>query len=124
MAPKATLENVEGYLLARAKGYWHPDGASRELQMVARAARERGYTRVLIDARGLTDPKSSAYRFMAGEDIAKFFGPAIKVAAIYPAELIDRLAEITAINRGARFIVVPEIDKALCWLLGDPTEKE
>jgi hypothetical protein len=79
-------------------------------------AASSGDTRVLIDAYGVSAPKSNMDRFDVGTTIAELFRGRIKVAILYPPAIINKLAENTAVNRGADLLVVGDEKVALEWL--------
>ena len=116
MALALTFNDADGYLLARLEGEWTPSALSERIRCIASTAQERGYERVLVDIREMSAPARGFYRYSAGEDVAKYFGTSVSVAAVYRAELIDKFVENVAVNRGARFIVVPSFEEALDWL--------
>lgn len=79
-------------------------------------------TLILIDAFGLSAPKREFDRFLVGEAIAELLPQPMKVAALSRAELINKFAENTAVNRGARFLVCSNEDEALQWLLEESAQ--
>jgi hypothetical protein len=83
---------------------------------ILREAVKSGDTRVLIDAYGVSAPKSDIDRFDAGATIAELFRGRIKLAILYPPAIINKLAEDTAVNRGADVLVVADERVALEWL--------
>lgn len=122
MTLKLSLKDANGYLLVDVEGDWEPVDISNKLELVATAAQERGYTRVLIDARKLSAPKGEFCRFLVGEDTAKLFRGKAKITVVYHQELINKFAENVAVNRGAQILVTPTIDDALNWLGIEPNK--
>jgi hypothetical protein len=81
-------------------------------------ATKAGLTRILVDARAIEPPAHEFDRFWFGSAVAEFFpGREFKVALLFPAELINKLGEDTAVNRGARYLVIDAEGPALEWLM-------
>ncbi len=64
-----------------------------------------GRDRALIDSRKIEGIMSEADRFLAGQRIAEVLGPRLKAVVIMPAQQITKLGELTAVNRGANFLL-------------------
>jgi len=116
-----SFEESDGHLIVRVSGEWIPDSVKLGIKDVAHAAQQRGFTRVLVDAQNLSAPQTGFYRFLAGEEAARRWR-GLKVAILYPEELINKFAEDTAVNRGAVVMVLSDLDDALRWLMGSPTK--
>jgi hypothetical protein len=117
-----SFDDAEDYLLVRVKGDWTREGVMAGIRDAAQRAQEVGQTRILLDIRELSAPKADMDRFMAGESIAKVFPFPCKVVAVRSADLIDKFAENVAVNRGAKAIVLSDINEAVRWLTKDPTQ--
>lgn len=74
--------------------------------------------RILIDYRNFRGYISEAERFLGGKHLAAIFGPHLRSALVLPAEHITKLGEMTAVNRGAKFLVTADVDEALNFILG------
>lgn len=112
-----TFAGDAGFLRVTCRGAF-PSATYR--QMIAGTLAEAdagGYTRVLIDGRGLSAPAGEMDRFHVGVAIAEAFGSRIRVAVLFPAPFINKFAENAAVNRGADMLVVADEDVALRWLL-------
>jgi hypothetical protein len=81
-------------------------------------ARQAGLMRILVDALEIAPPSHEFDRFWFGSAVAEFF-PAreFKVALLFRPELINKFGEDTAVNRGARFLVIGAEELALEWLM-------
>ena len=113
-----SIEERDNYLLIQVEGEWTRDSIKLGMEDVAREAKERGYTHILLDIRKLSTPKKSFYRFLAGEYAAEVWSDPVKLrVAVFRNEVIDKFGENAAKNRGADLIVVSDIDEALAWLL-------
>lgn len=75
-------------------------------------------SQVLIDCSKLEGSMTEADRFQGGQRIAQVFGNRIKVALVMPEGEVTKLGELTAVNRGARFLVTDSFTEAEQWLLG------
>jgi hypothetical protein len=67
----------------------------------------------------MSAPASEFDRYLAGKAIAEILGPPFKLAILYPAELINKFVEDTAVGRGADLLVSGDRREALQWLIGD-----
>ena len=72
---------------------------------------------VLVDSRGIIGNISEVDRFMGGQYSAEVFGKRLKVAILMPVGTVTKMAELAAVNRGARMLVTDSEDEALDWLL-------
>ena len=74
--------------------------------------------RALVDARSVTDEVSPIDRFEAGKQVASVL-LGIRIVLVFDPCRITRLAENTAVNRGADMAIFGEPAEALAWLHGD-----
>lgn len=74
--------------------------------------------RVLIDCRDFVGYMSEAERFLGGKHLAETFGSRLKAVLLMPIEQITKLGEMTAVNRGAKFLVTHCEEEAMAFLLG------
>ncbi|MEK6373864.1 MAG: hypothetical protein AABO58_14355 [Acidobacteriota bacterium] len=78
--------------------------------------RDRGFARVLLDARGVRGPLGEPDRYLGGTRIASVL-KAIKLAVLAPAEgLITGFAVKVAASRGGHLFATKDIDEARQWL--------
>lgn len=64
-------------------------------------------------------------RFHLAEYISGLWEHSIRVAVVYRAEEIDKFFENAAVNRGVQVIVVPDVQTAVKWLIGNnPNQPE
>ena len=73
---------------------------------------------MLIDCRQFEGSMTEAERFQGGQRIAEVFGARIKAALLMPVGQVTKLGEMTAVNRGAKFLVTDSESEATDWLLG------
>jgi hypothetical protein len=116
MGFQTTFERRAGYLRVKASGEFPTLNLREGVTSILKQAVKSGYTRVLIDAYDVSAPKSDIDRFDAGTTMAELFRGRLKVAILYPPELINKLAEDAAVNRGADVLVVHDEKVALRWL--------
>lgn len=117
MAIQITFQRCDGYLRVRVSGEFPTLNFREVATSILQEAVHSGDTRVLIDAYGVSAPKSLVDRFDAGATIAEVFRDRIKLAILYPPAMINKLGEDTAVNRGADVLVVGDEKVALEWLL-------
>ncbi len=72
---------------------------------------------VLVDFRNFSGNLTEAERFQGGQKIAQVFGSRIKAAMLLPQTQVTKLGELTAVNRGAKFLATSSEDEARNWLL-------
>jgi hypothetical protein len=87
------------------------------IEFVKKASSKNERRRALIDCRQMTGKMTEVERFEGGQHIAKIFGGGLRTALMMPADGITKLGELTARNRGAKFLVTPSETEALEWLL-------
>ena len=85
--------------------------------IVKSEADKAGRNNVLVDSRGITGNISEVDRFMGGQRSAEVFGKRLKVALLMPIGSVTKMAELAAVNRGARMLVTDSETEALDWLL-------
>lgn len=108
-------ERFDDYLLVRLEGQWTRDNIQQAIADIAGLAQEQGHNRILVDARGLSEPENDLQRFEAGEHIARMWR-GLKVVVIYPEKWINKFTENTAVNRGVDMMVVSDYGRAEKWL--------
>ena len=119
MAIELSFQEHTDYLFVRARGAMVYPDVREALLAIQEKVKQTGHTRILIDGMGFTPPRADIDRFLIGESIAELLGQPLKVAVFGHAEYINKLAENTAVNRGASFYVVGDEAEALRWLLAD-----
>src|SRR5260221_10235052 len=78
------------------------------IDAIKNIAVESGRDRVLIDIRSVEGMPSGADLFYSGERMAEIFSHKLKAAVLNRPERINKLGEMTAVNRGASVLVVSE----------------
>ena len=73
--------------------------------------------RVLVDSRGIVGNIGEVDRFLGGQRSAEIFGTRVKVAILMPEGSVTKMAELAAVNRGAKMLVTDSETEALTWLL-------
>ena len=61
---------------------------------------------------------STMERYFIGEEIANIVSHKLSVAVVAPEEMITKLLERVATNRGANMLVVSDLKTAEVWLRG------
>lgn len=112
----AIFENKGQYLLITPEGPYTLEKYRKALQEAAEFCRQNGLKKVLADIRGIDQNISTLDRFELGIQIAKILGNQIKIAILARPEIIDRMGENAAVNRGGKAFVTDSMEKALEWL--------
>lgn len=118
-----TFKDVGTHLVAVCVGDWESDTVTKALTRIREMAAQLSQTRIFIDWRNIPGPIKYSHRFMAGEEVARILPPPFRVATLAEKELINKLAEATAVNRGAIFLVSHDEQELLQWLLEGLPEK-
>ncbi len=105
------------YLLITNTGEFSLPALFEFIERVKREADAAGRSRVLVDSRAITGDLNDVDRFMGGQKSAEVFGSKIKLALMMPAKKITKMAELAAVNRGAKVLVTDSETEALAWLL-------
>jgi hypothetical protein len=108
-----------GYLRVTCHGDF-PSQPYRDMLLAIRdGATRAGRSRILVDAFAVGAPAREFDRFWFGSAVAELFhGGEFKVALLVSSDPVDKLGEDTAVNRGARLLVVGDEEAALAWLMG------
>ena len=83
---------------------------------VAEHCQREKLNRVLIDLRSMHGNPNTFERYLLGLEIARTWGHQIRAAIVVRPEVSSRMAENTAVNRGAQIRVKSRLDEALEWL--------
>ena len=75
--------------------------------------------KILIYLSGAKGELRGYGRFEVGKKVSQVFNIQYKILAIEKEERINKLAENTAVNRGANLLVTSDRKKGLDWLLKD-----
>ncbi|MCI0555626.1 MAG: hypothetical protein L0287_32170, partial [Anaerolineae bacterium] len=78
--------------------------------------RKENLNKVLVDLRKMEGDPSILDRYQIGVEIANVWGPRYRVAGVAKAEMINKMIENTAVNRGARLLATSDIELAMEWL--------
>ena len=86
---------------------------------VYKQCQRNDFKRILIDLSGAKGELRETGRFEVGKKVSQVFNYLYKILAIEKEERINKLAENTAVNRGANLLVTSDRKKGLDWLLKD-----
>lgn len=111
-----TCQNKGDYLLVEISGPYSLEMLMSAVHEVADQCRKESLNKVLIDLRNMDGDPSILDRYQIGVEIASIWGPRYKVAVIARTEIVNKMTENTAVNRGAKFMVTPDANRALEWL--------
>jgi hypothetical protein len=116
MEYQVSYEARAHYLLVRVWGQYDPAGAREVFRVVREKMQQGGFTRILLDAMGVSAPPTEFERYQMGEAMADMFPPPLKLAVLYHA-IGDNFAQNTALVRGADVLACTDERQALEWLL-------
>ena len=109
-------QNKGEYLYAEISGVYSLEMFISAIHEVAEHCKSENLKKVLIDLRNVDGNPSILDRYLFGIEIANTWGPILKVAAVGNTEVINQMAENTAVNRGANLWATPDMELALTWL--------
>lgn len=118
MSFEMTTVVEEKFLRITTVGTFAFDDLFPFLDQVKTCGETSGRDKVLIDSRQLEGRMTEAERFQGGQRIAEIFGSRTKLALLMPSDMITKLGELAARNRGARLLVSASEAEAVNWLLG------
>jgi hypothetical protein len=113
-----STKEESGYLSFEAAGEWDLDDLKGFADGVVAEARNRGYSRVLVDASRISRAPQEHLRFRLGEHVASVLAGVKAAVVTRGGEQSDKLFENTAANRGAWISVFDDRQAALKWLNG------
>ena len=115
---KLAIEPNPEYLRIAVKGTYGFGRTRRLFRAISELSDRHQMRRVLIDFTGVARQPSDIDRFELGERLAQAFGSSTHTLAfIVRKEIVDRLAETVALNRGVAIRVFFTEEDALTWLL-------
>lgn len=111
------LEEADGMLLLKLRGEWDVDSMRDVIDAIAVECEQRRCHRVLADGlhMEIAGKVLEFERFLVGQHIAAVLRH-VRMAALMPAEQINKFAESIAVKGGAEFFVTSDRDEALRWL--------
>jgi len=86
------------------------------IREIADHCRKENLYKVLVDIRKMEGNPSIFDRYLAGIEIVRRWGSRIKAVVLARPDMINRVAENTAVNRGAKLRAVSDMESALKWL--------
>jgi hypothetical protein len=104
------------FLWVVARGTWHLEDVFAMIETIRRETEWNRLGAAFADLRAMDGPIPDLDRFFAGERVAIVLGARVRLAVVARAEMINKLGEDTAVNRGARILVTPDEAQALAFL--------
>ena len=105
------------YLLITNTGEFSLPALFEFIDRVKREADAAGRSRVFVDSRAIIGNIGEVDRFLGGQRSAEIFGTRVKVALLMREGSVTKMAELAAVNRGAKMLVTDSETEALAWLL-------
>lgn len=116
MSIELKFKKLEAYLFVEAGGPFTNSSVKQAIKAVRDKADALECTRILIDARKVSEPDGQLTRYYTGEYFAEFLPQPFKVALIKRHDDTDRFTETVAVNRGANYWVFSDEETAIQWL--------
>ncbi|HET7451426.1 MAG TPA: hypothetical protein VFL12_01675 [Thermoanaerobaculia bacterium] len=98
------------------EGSWNLEEVFAVIDRIRWETELAGIDRAFADMRSVEGPIPALDRFFAGERVASVLGSRVRLAVLSRPELIDKLGENAAVNRGARILVTASEPEALEFL--------
>ncbi len=112
-----------GYRSIKVKGTYSLSNFQALADRIHAESSEHDCKNFLLDVSEVIGTVPVMHRFFLAEYVSKLWGTSIRVAIVYRAEDISKLFENAAVNRSIATMVVPDVQTALRWLLGNtPSE--
>ena len=112
----STCQNKGDYLCVDVSEPYSLDLLMSTIHEVADHCRKENLRKVLVDLRKMEGNPNIFDRYRIGIEITRVWGAKLKVAVIARPGTINRMAENTAVNRGAKLIATFDEESALTWL--------
>ena len=112
----SNCQNKGDYLFIEVSEPYSLDVLISAIHEVAYHCRKENLNKVLIDLRKMEGNPNIFDRYRLGIEIARVWGAKIKVAVIAKPGAVNRMAENTAVNRGAKLLTTFDEETALNWL--------
>jgi hypothetical protein len=116
MSLTVVTETHERYIKLIVTGQWELMEMLKLIGVIQTMNQSEQRDRVLIDLRGVEGERPDADRVWAGKQAALALRHGVKVAIVDHAERINKVAENTAVARGAQLFVAPTEQEAVAWL--------
>lgn len=111
-----TSQNKGSYLLVEIIGPFSFAEISAGIKKVAELCDKENLNKVFVDLRQMTGSPSILERYEFGVEIAKTWRQRYQVAIVERADMITRMVENTAVNRGAHILTTTNASHAIKWL--------
>ncbi len=105
-----------GWVRLAVAGAWNLTEVFELIDRIRWDTELAGIDRAFADMRAVEGPIPALDRFFAGERVASVLGPRVRLAVLSRPEMIDKLGENTAVNRGARILVTASETEAFAFL--------
>jgi len=106
----------ERFLWVGLGGGWDLDAVFAMIDMIRWETELNRLGAAFLDFRGVGGAIPDLDRFFAGERVALVLGGNVRLAVVGRAEMINKLGENTAVNRGARILVTSDESEAFAFL--------
>jgi len=111
-----TYQNKGDYLLVEVNEPYSLKLAISSIQEIAARCGQDNLHKVLIDMSKVDGNPSIFDRYRAGIEIVRLWGSRIRAVVVARPDMINRVTENTAVNRGAKLLMASDMESALQWL--------
>ncbi|MGA7195333.1 MAG: hypothetical protein WBW94_17075 [Anaerolineales bacterium] len=112
----ATYENKGQYLLMKPSQAYNLEYYKEAIREARNLCEQFGLTKIVADVRERNENFPVIDRFDLGVEMAQILGNKIQLAIVAHSDVIDKLGENAAVNRGGRVFATDSLEKALKWL--------
>ncbi len=104
------------FLWVGLAGAWDLDAVFAMIDMIRWETEWNRLGAAFVDFRGVGGSIPDLDRFFAGERVALVLGGKVRLAVVGRPEMINKLGENTAVNRGGRILVTPDESEAFAFI--------
>ena len=108
---------ADGYVRCTLTGRYHMSLIKQVIDDISMAAAAANQARVLIDTTAVEGPLTEIEKYLVGKQMAETWSGRLRAAVLERSDRITKLAENTAVNRGAIVLVTGSEEEAVRWLV-------
>jgi hypothetical protein len=123
MSISVSVTQETGYRYVKVKGTYSLSDAYALFDRIYAESLETNCKNTLLDISEVAGKVPGMDRFNLAAYASRLWKYPIRVAIVYRAEEIDKFFENAGSNRGVSTIVVPDVQTALKWLIGNTPSK-
>jgi len=109
-------ENKGQYLLMKPSQAYNLEYYKEAIREARNLCEQYGLIKIIADVRERNEHFPVIDRFELGVEMAQILGSKIQLVILAQPDVIDKLGENAAVNRGGRVFATDSLEKALKWL--------